>query len=141
MKILIITHSNDNDSVDLVTESLSSQGATTLRLDSDYYPNGLRFSSWQDRSGRRVFIGTGEGQMEISDLHAVWYRIKGRVAEYLVICGVKEGATLFGLGSMDIAGFHDPDALPLAAAGIDVAGILDRHFDIDGLQGADMFMA
>jgi hypothetical protein len=21
------------------------------------------------------------------------------------------------------------------------AGILDRHFDIDGLQGADMFMA
>ena len=74
MKILIITHSNDNDSVDLVTESLSAQGATTLRLDSDYYPNGLRFSSWQDRSGRRVFIGTGDGRMEISDLHAVWYR-------------------------------------------------------------------
>lgn len=74
MKVLIISHSRDNDSVNLVTEFLSSRGITTLRLDSDYYPAGLRFSTLQTPDRRRNYIGTGEGKMELSDLESVWYR-------------------------------------------------------------------
>ena len=74
MKILIITHSQENDSVRLVTESLSQWGVTSLRLDSDFYPTGLRFSSHYGAEGQQSFIGTGEGKMSLKDLHAVWYR-------------------------------------------------------------------
>ena len=74
MKILLITHSQDNHSVDLVTESLSRRGATVLRLDSDYYPGDLRYSSLQTAAGRQRFIGTGERRMGLDDLDSVWYR-------------------------------------------------------------------
>lgn len=74
MKVLIVSHSQDNDSVNLVTESLSYRGVTTLRLDTDYYPAGLRFSTLQTGDSRKSFVGTGAGKMELSDLESVWYR-------------------------------------------------------------------
>src|SRR5262249_44739294 len=36
--------------------------------------------------------------------------------------------------------FHDPDAHALVAPGVDVAGVLDRHFRVGSVQAADVLV-
>ena len=54
MSILIITHSNDNDSVARVAEAIARKGGHTIRFDTDRYPTDVRLTAYYGTVGRRA---------------------------------------------------------------------------------------
>ncbi len=70
--ILIVTKSNDNESVALVTAALEARGARAFRLDTDLFPTEVRLALHQPR--RRGTLRTPAGELALGDIAAVWYR-------------------------------------------------------------------
>ncbi len=54
MSILIITHSDDNESVALVAEAVARKGGHAIRFDTDRYPSEVRLSAYYGTAGRRA---------------------------------------------------------------------------------------
>ena len=52
--------------------------------------------------------------------------------------GSNNGPLVAGRARRDVGGLDHPDAHPLVAAGVDVAGVLDRHLGVGRVQAADM---
>ncbi len=73
-------------------------------------------------------------------LHGIRQFVKGWMAVHLVVGGVKKRLGVFGR-SMDVSGFHDPDADAFVAATIYVAGVFKRHLCIGGVKATDVFVA
>lgn len=72
--------------------------------------------------------------------HRIRQIVESRVAIYFVVGGVEKGFGVFG-GSMEVCRFDDPDADTFVAAGVNVAGVFDRHLCIRSVQAADVFVA
>lgn len=72
MTVLLVTKSDDNDSVDRVARALVKRGLTPVRLDSDRYPDVVALSTRID-SGSRT-LTTSAGSFDLNDVSAVWYR-------------------------------------------------------------------
>lgn len=73
-KILIVTHSADNTSTDIVMNNIRTAGGEAIRFDVDRYPleTGLTTSYLQNRW--RVMLNTGQEVYDLDDVTAVWYR-------------------------------------------------------------------
>src|SRR6185503_4110972 len=75
MSILIVTHSNDNDSIARVAEAVSSKGGHTIRFDTDRYPTDVRLTAYYDTSGdERLTLTNEEGEFDLREVTAVWHR-------------------------------------------------------------------
>jgi len=75
MSILIVTHSNDNDSIARVAEAVSSKGGHTIRFDTDRYPTDVRLTAYYGRSGvERLILTNEEGEFDLREVTAVWHR-------------------------------------------------------------------
>ncbi len=75
MSILIITHSDDNESVDLVTEAVARQGGHTIRFDTDRYPTEVLLSAYYGRAGdERLTLTNEEGEFDLREVTAIWHR-------------------------------------------------------------------
>lgn len=75
MKILIITRSDDNESVDLVSHALKRMGHLAIRFDTDRYPQQLLVESNIDAKGRmRRRMETPWGALPLEQLRGLWYR-------------------------------------------------------------------
>src|SRR5215218_9496210 len=75
MSILIITHSDDNDSVARVAEAVARKGGQTIRFDTDRYPTDVRLSAYYGRSGEeRLTLTNEEGEFDLREVTAVWHR-------------------------------------------------------------------
>jgi glutathione synthase/RimK-type ligase-like ATP-grasp enzyme len=70
--VLIVTKSNDNESVTLVTAALEARGARAFRLDTDLFPTEVRLALHQPR--RHGTLRTAAGELALGDVGAVWYR-------------------------------------------------------------------
>jgi len=70
--ILIVTRSDDNASVALVTAALAARGARAFRLDTDRFPTEVRLAFHQPR-GRSV-LRDGDDELALGDVTAIWYR-------------------------------------------------------------------
>jgi glutathione synthase/RimK-type ligase-like ATP-grasp enzyme len=70
--VLLITKSNDNQSVALVTAALEARGARVFRLDTDLFPTEVRLALYQPRS--RSMLRTASGEVVLGELDAIWYR-------------------------------------------------------------------
>lgn len=73
-KILIITHTGDNFSIQKVTEYITKNGFEVIRFDVDLYPLHNKLSTtFQD--GKWISIlETPEAKYHLDDIAAVWYR-------------------------------------------------------------------
>jgi len=73
-KILIITHTADNFSIEKVTEYIDKNNCEVIRFDVDLYPLQNKLSTvFQD--GEWVsFLETSETKYRLDDISAVWYR-------------------------------------------------------------------
>ncbi|CAH0284635.1 MvdD family ATP-grasp ribosomal peptide maturase [Chryseobacterium sp. Bi04] len=73
-KILIITHTADNFSIEKVTEYIGKNGCEVIRFDVDLYPLQNKLSTvFQD--GKWVSIlETQEVKYRLDDISAIWYR-------------------------------------------------------------------
>ncbi|WP_370896962.1 MvdD family ATP-grasp ribosomal peptide maturase [Chryseobacterium gossypii] len=73
-KILIITHTADNFSIEKVTEYIEKNGCEVIRFDVDLYPLQNKLTTvFQD--GKWISIlETSEAKYRLEDIAAVWYR-------------------------------------------------------------------
>ncbi|WP_109699479.1 MvdC/MvdD family ATP grasp protein [Chitinophaga deserti] len=105
-KVLIITHSADNEAVTSVMDQISATGATPLRFNVDRYPIVTRLTSEFHGSRRQLLLEDGSGAYPLEDLTAVWYRRSYHIAEgldqvlekpYLTPAAGEIRRTLFGM--------------------------------------------
>ena len=75
MSILIITHSNDNESIARVTDSIARKGGHAIRFDTDRYPTDVRLTAYYDTSDQeRLTLANEEGEFDLREVTAVWHR-------------------------------------------------------------------
>jgi MvdD family ATP-grasp ribosomal peptide maturase len=75
MSILIVTHSNDNDSVARVAETISRKGVQPIRFDTDRYPTDVRLTAYYGASGdERLMLVNEQGEFDLREVTAIWHR-------------------------------------------------------------------
>jgi MvdD family ATP-grasp ribosomal peptide maturase len=75
MSILIITRSDDNESVALVAEAIAQRGGHTIRFDTDRYPTEVRLSAYYGAAGdERLTLTNEAGEFDLREVTAVWHR-------------------------------------------------------------------
>ncbi len=75
MSILIVTHSNDNDSVARVAEAIARKGGHTIRFDTDRYPTDVRLTAYYGMSGdERLTLTNEAGEFDLREVTAIWHR-------------------------------------------------------------------
>ncbi|MDR2238530.1 MAG: MvdD family ATP-grasp ribosomal peptide maturase [Chryseobacterium sp.] len=73
-KILIITHTADNFSIEKVTEYIEKNGCEVIRFDVDLYPLQNKLTtSFQDGEWVSI-LETPDAKHRLDDIAAVWYR-------------------------------------------------------------------
>ena len=78
MSILIITHSDDNESVASVAQAIARRGGHTIRFDTDRYPTEVRLTAYYGAFGsggdERLTLTNEEGEFDLREVTAVWHR-------------------------------------------------------------------
>ncbi|ALF52318.1 carboxylate--amine ligase [Nostoc piscinale CENA21] len=73
MTALIVTFSNDNESIPLVIKEIEARGEKAFRFDTDRFPTEVKLDIYSGDS-ERVIITDGEQRLDLSEVSAVWYR-------------------------------------------------------------------
>ncbi|NES19300.1 MAG: MvdD family ATP-grasp ribosomal peptide maturase [Symploca sp. SIO3E6] len=73
MTALIITFSQDNESIPLVMEAIAAKGGKAFRFDTDRFPTEVKLDIYQGNP-ERVIITDGEQKLDLSEVSSVWYR-------------------------------------------------------------------
>lgn len=73
-KILIITHTQDNFSIEKVTEYIDKNGCEVIRFDVDDYPLKNKLSTTFEDGKWITILETPEKKHRLDDIAAVWYR-------------------------------------------------------------------
>lgn len=75
MSILIVTHSNDNDSIARVVEAIARKRGEAIRFDTDCYPTDVRLTAYHGGSrDERLTLTNEEGEFDLRELTAIWHR-------------------------------------------------------------------
>ena len=74
MSILIITHSNDNESIARVRETIARHGGHTIRFDTDRYPTDVGLTAYYAAGDERLTLTNEEGEFDLREVTAVWHR-------------------------------------------------------------------
>jgi MvdD family ATP-grasp ribosomal peptide maturase len=75
MTVLIITRSDDNESVSMVTEAIERKGGEVIRFDTDRYPTEVRLSAYYGKGDdERLMLANDEGEFNLREVEAVWHR-------------------------------------------------------------------
>jgi glutathione synthase/RimK-type ligase-like ATP-grasp enzyme len=74
MRALIITRTNDNESVDYVSRALGKRGARAFRLDTDRFPTEVRASIRIENGAVRGTLADRGDTIEVSELAGAWHR-------------------------------------------------------------------
>jgi len=116
MTVLIVTHSQDNESIPLVIKAIEEQGGKAFRFDTDRFPTELRLDVHYGKGTERLILTFEQEKLDLREVAAVWYRriwIGGRIPTtmdaQLREASIKESrATVQGMIA-SLKGFHlDP---------------------------------
>jgi len=72
--ILIITHSNDNESIPLVMDAVASQGGIAYRFDTDRFPTTTQLHIHYGGEEERLVLASEDYELDLGTVSAVWYR-------------------------------------------------------------------
>src|SRR5690606_10308990 len=72
--VLLVTRSDDNASVRMVADALRARGEVPIRLDSDRFPDLVKLATRYGEGGERLLLKTPDGNFDLSEVRAVWYR-------------------------------------------------------------------
>lgn len=103
-QVLIVTRSDDNRSIEAVSQHLLARGAQPIRLDSDRYPDLFRVSTRLGGVGpARRRIAVGDDVLDLDRVSAVWYRrfhagaaLPAGLGDTRPACVAESRRTLFG---------------------------------------------
>ncbi len=75
MTVLIITRSDDNESVRMVTEAIERKGGQVIRFDTDRYPTEVRLSAYYGKGDdERLTLTNDVGEFDLREVEAIWHR-------------------------------------------------------------------
>ena len=75
MSVLIITHSDDNDSIARVVEAIARKGGRAIRFNTDCYPTEVLLTAYYAKSGdERLTLTNGEGEFDLREVDSIWHR-------------------------------------------------------------------
>ena len=73
MTVLIVTFSQDNESIPLVIKEIEARGEKAFRFDTDRYPTEVKLDIYSSDT-EKVIITDGEQQLDLREVSSVWYR-------------------------------------------------------------------
>ncbi|HLL52472.1 MAG TPA: MvdD family ATP-grasp ribosomal peptide maturase [Myxococcaceae bacterium] len=74
MTVLLLTHSEDNESVRFMLDAIAARGGTAYRLDTDCFPTEVGLEVHHGPAGQRVIVSGPQGRLDLSEVTAVWHR-------------------------------------------------------------------
>jgi glutathione synthase/RimK-type ligase-like ATP-grasp enzyme len=75
MSVLIVTRSDDNDSVQMVSSALQQRGVAVVRLNTDLYPQYVRITTaYAGPHSRRILLDETGSHHDLGEVTALWYR-------------------------------------------------------------------
>jgi MvdD family ATP-grasp ribosomal peptide maturase len=75
MTVLIITRSDDNESVQMVSQAIERKGGEVIRFDTDRYPTEVRLSAYYGKAGdERLTLTNNQGEFNLREVTAIWHR-------------------------------------------------------------------
>jgi MvdD family ATP-grasp ribosomal peptide maturase len=75
MTVLIITRSDDNESVQMVAQAIERKGGKAIRFDTDRYPTEVRLSAYYGKGDdERLTLTNAEGEFNLREVEAIWHR-------------------------------------------------------------------
>jgi MvdD family ATP-grasp ribosomal peptide maturase len=75
MTVLIITRSDDNESIQMVTQAIERKGGEVIRFDTDRYPTEVRLSAYYGTNDdERLTLTNDEGEFDLRAVEAIWHR-------------------------------------------------------------------
>jgi MvdD family ATP-grasp ribosomal peptide maturase len=75
MTVLIITHSQDNESIPLVLQAITSQGGgKVFRFNTDRFPTEASLDIYYGKDSERLILADNDQKLDLSEVSAVWYR-------------------------------------------------------------------
>lgn len=74
MTVLIITHSQDNESIPLVLNAIEEQGGKAFRFDTDRFPTEVQLDVYYGKRTERLMLASEQGKLDLREVSAVWYR-------------------------------------------------------------------
>ncbi|TGD59051.1 MvdC/MvdD family ATP grasp protein [Flavobacterium humi] len=105
-KVLIITHSLDNECIEVVSNKLREYNAEPIRFNVDEYPLHYALSSCYENNEWKVYLDYKGERVSIHDISALWYRRSHNLGsglssvlegEFLSSVHGEVRATLFGM--------------------------------------------
>ncbi|MEH2410032.1 MvdD family ATP-grasp ribosomal peptide maturase [Nostoc sp.] len=73
MTVLIITHSEDNESIPLVIQAIEAEGGKAFRFDTDRFPTEVQLDVYYGAT-EQVILSADDQKLDLSEVSAVWYR-------------------------------------------------------------------
>lgn len=74
-KVILITHSKDNGSIEAVSEYLNARGVEAVRLNTDLFPTEVQIETHQTNIGNTSTLVTETGHTaSAEEIQSVWYR-------------------------------------------------------------------
>lgn len=113
--VLIVTRSDDNHSIELVSTEIEKRGGCAIRLNSDQFPTEVSFSCKIGKAKTKRILHTPDSSFDLNEVSAVWYRrfnaggrIPRNLGDTLAPCIDESRRALFGsIANLDC--FHlDP---------------------------------
>ena len=74
MTVLIITRSDDNESVEMVAGAVRARGGRAFRFDTDRFPSETRLVARYGRGAERLSLTTDEEELDLREVTAIWHR-------------------------------------------------------------------
>lgn len=105
-KVLIITHTKDNECIDTVSKYIKEAGGEAIRFDVDRYPLEVKLSTVFTDGNWKVFLNDGHISTDLDDITAVWFRRSYNIGsglqnvlekEYVAAAMGEVRRTLFGM--------------------------------------------
>ncbi|MGI2901837.1 MvdD family ATP-grasp ribosomal peptide maturase [Tolypothrix sp. VBCCA 56010] len=118
MTVLIITHSQDNESIPLVMQAIAAQGGKAFRFDTDRFPTQVQLNVYYGKQKEQQILVDEDKKLDLSEVSAVWYRriaiaqrIPNTMDSQLRQASVQESRVTVQGAIASIQGFH-LDRLP-----------------------------
>jgi len=74
MTVLIITKSDDNESIEFVANAIKRKGGSSFRFDTDRFPTELRLIAEYGPSEEKLRLISEAGELDLRDVTAIWHR-------------------------------------------------------------------
>jgi MvdD family ATP-grasp ribosomal peptide maturase len=74
MTVLIITKSDDNESVERVTQAIEERGGKAFRFDTDRFPTEVRLIAQYGNDSTRLVLASEQAELDLQEVSAIWHR-------------------------------------------------------------------